>query len=150
LRFWMSVLGLVIGLQSACIAANSDGFRTPDPAVEGDKFRSVLIKDVAVAPRESGDNGSIIEVSEVAAEKANEVSADKTSEVSAEKTSEVPAEKTSEAAAERERDHSSRSLQEMLILFLKGAGALTVLVLIYKGLKRWFGPKRQSESEAPE
>jgi hypothetical protein len=140
----MSVLGLVIGLQSACIAANSDGFRTPDPALEGDKFRSaVLIKDVAVPPRESGDNGSIIQVSEVAAEKANEVSADKTSE--AEKTSEVPAEKTSKAAAERERDHSSRSLQEMLILFLKGAGALTVLVLIYKGLKRWFGPKRQSE-----
>jgi hypothetical protein len=133
----------VIGLQSAGIAANSDGFRSPDPAVEGDKFRSaVLIKDVAVAPREYGDNGSIIQVSEVAAEKANEVSA--------EKTSEVPAEKTSEAAAERERDHSSRSLQEMLILFLKGAGALTVLVLIYKGLKRWFGPKRQGESEAPE
>jgi hypothetical protein len=33
----------------------------------------------------------------------------------------------------------------MLILFLKGAAALTALVLFYKGLKRVFGPKQQSE-----
>ena len=111
MRFWMAVLGLVIGLQSA-IAAHSDGF---------------------------------IQVSEVSAEKTSEVSAEKTSEVSAEKASEVSAEKTSEVSQERERDHSARSLQEMLILFLKGAAALTALVLVYKGLKRWLGPKRQSE-----
>ena len=33
----------------------------------------------------------------------------------------------------------------MLILFLKGAVALTAIVLVYKGLKRWFGRKRESE-----
>jgi len=36
LRFWISVLGLVIGLQSVCIAAGSEGSGSPDQAVEGE------------------------------------------------------------------------------------------------------------------
>ncbi|WP_438275913.1 hypothetical protein [Nitrobacter sp.] len=120
LRFWMSVLGVVIGLQSACLAAGSGGSATPDQAVEGEKA-AVPSKDAAPASE------------------AVDPPAAQPSEASTEKEEVVPTGK------ERDRDHSARSLQEMLILFLKGAAALTALVLFYKGLKRVFGPKQQSE-----
>lgn len=121
LRFWISVLGLVIGLQSAGIAAGSDSSGSSDQAVKEESSGSALpTQDAAPAP-ESGDGPSV---------QAGEV-ATKSEEVA--------------TKSERDRDHSARSLQEMLLLFLKGAGALTVLVLFYKGLKRCFGPKPQSE-----
>lgn len=119
LRFWIAVLGLVIGLQSGCIAAGSEGSGSPDQAVEGKSSGAAApVKEAAPA------------VSAPAAE-----------------TSDGPAAQASEVSPvrERDRDHSARSLQEMLFLFLKGAGALTALVLLYKGLKRRFGPKPQSE-----
>lgn len=119
LRFWVSVLGLVIGLQSACLAAGSEGSGSPNPAAEAERS-AVPIIDAAPAT-ESGDQPAT-QASEAATEKE-----------------EAPPER------ERDRDHSARSLQEMLVLFLKGAAALTVLVLFYKGLKRVFGPKQQSE-----
>jgi hypothetical protein len=114
LRFWIAVLGLVIGLQSGCIAAGSEGSGSPDQAVEGESSR-------AAAPTK--DAAPAAETSDGPAAQASEVS----------------------PVRERDRDHSARSLQEMLFLFLKGAGALTALVLFYKGLKRRFGPKPQSE-----
>ncbi|WP_438277440.1 hypothetical protein [Nitrobacter sp.] len=119
LRFWMSVLGVMIGLQSACFAAGSDGSASPDPAVQEERS-AVPSKDAAPAS-EPGDRP---------AAQANEAATEK---------EEVP------PVRERDRDHSARSLQEMFILFLKGAAALTALVLFYKGLKRVFGPKQQSE-----
>mgnify|MGYP001028717799 CR=1 FL=1 len=122
LRFWISVLGLVIGLQSAGIAAGSEGSGTTDQAVKGESSpAAVPSKDAAAPASETGDRPAA-QASETATEKEQ-----------------VPAER------ERDRDHSARSLQEMLVLFLKGAAALTVLVLFYKGLKRVFGPKQQSE-----
>ncbi|MBN9147467.1 hypothetical protein [Nitrobacter sp. 62-23] len=120
LRFWVSVLGLVIGLQSACLAAGSEGSGSPSPAAAEAERSAAPIIDAAPAT-ESGDQPAA-QASETATEKEQ-----------------VPAER------ERDRDHSARSLQEMLVLFLKGAAALTVLVLFYKGLKRVFGPKQQSE-----
>ncbi|MEH6950839.1 hypothetical protein V4R08_05750 [Nitrobacter sp. NHB1] len=106
MRFWISVLGLVIGLQSVCVAAHSDDLKSPDRAVQ---------------------------VSETPASET---------QVNETPVSEAP---VSEVTPKRDRDHSARSLQEMLILFLKGAVALTAIVLVYKGLKRWFGRKRESE-----
>ena len=112
LRFWISVLGLVIGLQSACIAAGSGGSGSSDQAVEGESSRAAIpIKDAAPAP-ESSDGTSV---------------------------------QASEVATERVRDHSTRSPQEILFLFLKGSGALIVMVLIYKGLARWVVSRRQSD-----
>lgn len=137
LRFWMAVFGLVVGLQSACIPAQSDDLWSIGTPAEEAQFRlALLIKDV---PRD----GSVIQVSETSAEKA-EVSADtQVSETSAEKAV-VSAEKE-EIPAERERDHGARSLQEMLVWFLKGAAALTAMVLFYKGLKWWVFRRRQTE-----
>lgn len=106
LRFWVPILGLTIGLQSACIPAQSDELgssRTPVAEVQFPPAH--LIKDVADHPRA----GSVVQVSEVSAEKG---------EVSAEK--ELPAEKE-EVPAEREREHGARSPLEMLTWFLKGA-----------------------------
>lgn len=127
LRFWMSVLGVMIGLQSACFAAGSDGSASPDPAIQEERS-AVPVIDAAPAT-ESGDRPAA-QAGEAATEKEEIVPAEK---------EEVP------PVRERDRDHSARSLQEMLVLFLKGAAALTVLVLFYKGLKRVFGPKQQSE-----
>ncbi|WP_244553450.1 hypothetical protein [Nitrobacter vulgaris] len=130
MRFWVPILGLTIGLQSACIPAQSDELgssRTPVAEVQFPPAH--LIKDVADHPRA----GSVVQVSEVSAEKG---------EVSAEK--ELPAEKE-EVPAEREREHGARSPLEMLTWFLKGAASLTAMVLFYKGLKWWVFRKRQSE-----
>lgn len=130
LRFWMPILGLAIGLQSACIPAQSDDLRSSGTPVAEARFPpALLIKDVADQPRA----GSVVQVSEVSAEKG---------EVSAEK--ELPAEKE-EVPAERERDHGARSPLEMLAWFMKGAASLTAMVLFYKGLKWWVFRKRQSE-----
>ncbi|GAB1716490.1 MAG: hypothetical protein NTAFB05_15320 [Nitrobacter sp.] len=112
MRFWVSVLGLVIGLQTAFIAAASESFGAPGPAV-GESGSAAPSPNGDVAPaRESGDEPG------------------------------VPA---SEPATERVRDHSTRSPQEMLSLFLKGTGALIVMVLLYKGLARWFVSRRQRD-----
>ncbi len=164
-RFWVAAFGVVVGLQSACIPARSDELRGGGAAVEDNQFRLALfIKNVA---GHAGD-GFTIQVSEVSAEKA-EVSADtqvsetsaekaeaaadtQVNEVSAEKAevpadaqvNEVPAAKE-EVPAERERDHSARSLNEMLAWFLKGAALLTAMVLFYKGLKWWVLRNRESE-----
>lgn len=137
LRFWVPILGLTIGLQSACIPAQSDELgssRTPVAEVQFPLAH--LIKDVADHPRA----GSVVQVSEVSAEKG-EVSAEK--ELPAEKEA-VSAEKE-EVPAEREREHGARSPLEMLTWFLKGAASLTAMVLFYKGLKWWVFRKRQSE-----
>ena len=137
LRFWMPILGLAIGLQSACIPAQSDDLGSSGTPVAEARFPpALLIKDVADQPRA----GSVVQVSEVSAEKG-EVSAEK--ELPAEKE-EVSAEKE-EVPAERERDHSARSPLEMLAWFMKGAASLTAMVLFYKGLKWWVFRKRQSE-----
>ncbi|WP_187148022.1 hypothetical protein [Nitrobacter winogradskyi] len=145
----MAAFGVVVGLQSACIPAGSDEFRGGGAAIENSQFRlALLIKNEAGHARD----GSTILVSEVSAEKA-EVSEDtQASETSAEKAevpadtqaNEVPAAKE-EVPAERERDHSARSLEEMLAWFLKGAALLTAMVLFYKGLKWWVLRNRQSE-----
>ena len=130
LRFWMPILGLAIGLQSASIPAQSDDLGSSGTPVAEARFPpALLIKDVADQPRA----GSVVQVSEVSAEKG---------EVSAEK--ELPAEKE-EVPAERERDHGARSPLEMLAWFMKGAASLTAMVLFYKGLKWWVFRKRQSE-----
>lgn len=130
LRFWMPILGLAIGLQSACIPAQSDDLGSGGRPVAEARFPpALLIKDVADQP----SAGSVVQVSEVSAEKG---------EVSAEK--ELPAEKE-EVPAERERDHGARSPLEMLAWFMKGAASLTAMVLFYKGLKWWVFRKRQSE-----
>lgn len=124
LRFWMAVFGLVAGLQSACIPAQSNDLWSTGTRAKEDQFRlALLIKDTAGSLRD----GSVVRVSEVSAEKS-EVSADK-----------------SEVSPERERDHGARSPQEMLAWFLKGAAALTAMVLFYKGLKWWVLRRRQSE-----
>ncbi|GEC15560.1 hypothetical protein NWI01_14520 [Nitrobacter winogradskyi] len=145
----MAAFGVVVGLQSTCIPARSDELRGGGAAVEDNQFRlALLIKNVAGHARD----GFTIQVSEVSAEKA-EVSADtQVSETSAEKAeapadtqvNEVSAEKE-EVPAERERDHSARSLNEMLAWFLKGAALLTAMVLFYKGLKWWVLRNRESE-----
>ena len=112
LWFWMPILGLAIGLQSACIPAQSDEVGSSRTTVAEVQFPpALLIKDVADQPRA----GSVVQVSEVSAEKG-EVSAEK--ELPAEKE-EVSAEKE-EVPAERERDHSARSPLEMLAWFMKG------------------------------
>ncbi|OJU29436.1 MAG: hypothetical protein BGN91_04275 [Nitrobacter sp. 62-13] len=130
LRFWISVLGLVIGLQSAGIAAGSEDSGTTDQAVQGESSpAAVPSKDAAAPASEPGDRPAA-----------------QASEAATKKEEVVPAEKEEVSPVrERDRDHSARSLHEMLILFLKGAAALTALVLFYKGLKRVFGPKQQSE-----
>jgi hypothetical protein len=131
LRFWISVLSVVIGLQSACVAAGSDQER-PGQAVQSDQAAQ---PDQVVQPDQA-----------VQAEDPRPASPTDAAAAAPESSGE-PAVQPSEVATprERDRDHSARSPQEMLWLFLKGAGALTVLVLIYKGLKRRFGPKQQSE-----
>jgi len=140
LRFWMAILGPAIGLQSACIPAQSDNLGSSGTPVAEAQFPLALpIKDVADHPRD----GFVVQVSEVSAEKEKE-------EISAEKEKlpaereEVSAEKE-EVPAERERDHGARSLQEMLAWFLKGAASLAAMVFFYKGLKWWVFRKRQSE-----
>lgn len=85
--------------------------------------------------------GSTTEAAGVSAEKA-ETSAEK-EDPSSEKEADS-AEKLA-VPAERERDHGARSPQEMLAWFLKGAAALTAMVLFYKGLKWWVLRRRQSE-----
>lgn len=128
LRFWMAVFGVVAGLQSACIPAQSHDFWSIGTPVA--QFRlAVLVKD-AVHPRD----GSVVQVNEASAEENEKVPTEK--EASTEKE---------EVSAERERDHGARSLQEMLTWFLKGAALLTSMVLFYKGLKWWALRKRQSE-----
>lgn len=147
LRFWMAILGPAIGLQSACIPAQSDNLGSSGTPVAEAQFPLALpIKDVADHPRD----GFVVQVSEVSAEKEKEeISAEKEKlpaekeEISAEKE-EVSAEKE-EVPAERERDHGARSLQEMLAWFLKGAASLAAMVFFYKGLKWWVFRKRQSE-----
>lgn len=140
LRFWMVILGPAIGLQSACIPAQSDNLGSSGTPVAEAQFPLALpIKDVADHPRD----GFVVQVSEVSAEKEKE-------EISAEKEK-LPAEREEvsvekeEVPAERERDHGARSLQEMLAWFLKGAASLAAMVFFYKGLKWWVFRKRQSE-----
>ena len=140
LRFWMAILGPAIGLQSACIPAQSDNLGSSGTPVAEAQFPLALpIKDVADHPRD----GFVVQVSEVSAEKEKE-------EISAEKEK-LPAEREEVSAekegvpAERERDHGARSLQEMLAWFLKGAASLAAMVFFYKGLKWWVFRKRQSE-----
>jgi hypothetical protein len=112
LRFWVSVLGLVIALQSAFIAASSESFGQSGPAVEENRSEAAPSSNDVAPVRESGEE---------------------------------PSAQTSEVARERVRDHSTRSPQEILFLFLKGSGALIVMVLLYKGLARWIGSKRRSD-----
>jgi hypothetical protein len=112
LRFWVSVLGLVIGLQSAFIATSSESFGEPGPAVQENRSETAPSSNDVAPVRESGDG---------------------------------PSAQASEVARERVRDHSTRSPQEILFLFLKGSGALIVMILIYKGLARWIGSKRRSD-----
>ena len=140
LRFWMAILGPAIGLQSACIPAQSDNLGSSGTPIAEAQFPLALpIKDVADHPRD----GFVVQVSEVSAEKEKE-------EISAEKEK-LPAEgeevsvEKEEVPAERERDHGARSLQEMLAWFLKGAASLAAMVFFYKGLKWWVFRKRQSE-----
>ena len=131
LRLWMPILGVAIGLQSACIPAQSDDLGGSGTPVAEAQFPPALrIRDVADHPRE----GFVVRVSEVSAEKEG---------VAAEKE-ELPAEKE-EVPAERERDHAARSPLEMLAWFLKGAASLAAMVFFYKGLKWWVFRKRQSE-----
>lgn len=160
-RFWVTVFGVVVGLQSACVPAQSDEIRGSGAAIEDSRFRlAFLMTDVAGHPRD----GSVIRVSEVPAEEAppegKDTSPEGKKEVSAEdappesknasvedaspESKEVPA-ASEEVSTERERDHSARSLEEMLAWFLKGAGLLTAMVLFYKGLKWWVLRNRQSE-----
>jgi hypothetical protein len=112
LRFWTSVLVLVIGLQSAFIAVASESFGAPGPAAEESRSEAPSPSGDVAPARESGDQSG------------------------------VPA---AEVTTERVRDHSSRSPQEMLSLFLKGTGALIVMVLLYKGLARWVVSRRQRD-----
>jgi hypothetical protein len=134
----MAILGPAIGLQSACIPAQSDNLGSSGTPVAEAQFPLALpIKDVADHPRD----GFVVQVSEVSAEK-EEISAEK-EKLPAERE-EVSAEKE-EVPAERERDHGARSLQEMLAWFLKGAASLAAMVFFYKGLKWWVFRKRQSE-----
>lgn len=152
-RFWVTVFGVVVGLQSACVPVQSDEIRGSGAAIDDSRFRlAFLMTDVAGLPRD----GSVIRVSEVPAEDASperkEVSAedappeskDASAEDASPESKEVPA-ASEEVSTERERDHSARSLQEMLAWFLKGAGLLTAMVLFYKGLKWWVLRNRQSE-----
>lgn len=140
-RFWVTVLGVVVGLQSACVPAQSDEIRGSGAAIEDSRFRlSFLMTDVAGHPRD----GSVIRVSEVSAEEAPPESKDASVEDASPESKEVPA-ASEEVSTERERDHSARSLEEMLAWFLKGAGLLTAMVLFYKGLKWWVLRNRQSE-----
>lgn len=133
MRFWVAVSGLVAGLLSACISAQSDELRRIGTPVEGAQFRlALLIKDVAGHPHD----GFVTQVSETSPEKEEPSADTQVSEVSAEKE---------EVSAERERDHGARSPQEMLAWFLKGAAVLTAMVLFYKGLKWWVLRKRESE-----
>lgn len=153
-RFWVTVFGVVVGLQSACVPAQSDEIRGSGAAIEDSRFRpAFLMTDVAGHSRD----GSVIRVSEVSAEEAppegkKEVSAEDAPpesknalvEDASPESKEVPA-ASEEVSTERERDHSARSLEEMLAWFLKGAGLLTAMVLFYKGLKWWVLRNRQSE-----
>lgn len=152
-RFWVTVFGVVVGLQSACVPVQSDEIRGSGAAIDDSRFRlAFLMTDVAGLPRDR----SVIRVSEVSAEDASperkETSAedappeskDASAEDASPESKEVPA-ASEEVSTERERDHSARSLQEMLAWFLKGAGLLTAMVLFYKGLKWWVLRNRQSE-----
>ena len=100
LRFWMPILGLAIGLQSACIPAQSDDLGSSGTPVAEARFPpALLIKDVADQPRA----GSVVQVSEVSAEKG---------EVSAEK--ELPAEK--EERSQQKSKRSQRKGKETMAL----------------------------------
>lgn len=141
LGFWVGVFGLVVGLQSACFPAQSDELRRIGAPVEDIQFRlALLISDAAGHLRD----GSVIRVSEVSAEEASSERKEVSAKEASSATKEVSA-GSEEVSTERERDHSARSPGEMLAWFLKGAAALTAMVLFYKGLKWWVLRRRQSE-----